>query len=465
MAPSIVHEVLRSPGRPLDEHTRAFFERRFGHDFSKVRVHTDTEAAESAHAVSALAYTVGPQIVFGAGLYQPNAPSGKRLLAHELTHVVQQRDQGISRHPLRIGSSTDSFEQEAETASNTINASRQAVGPSWNTVLPLVQRACGPDAIGQPEACVGVQGDLPGEHFLFAVNCDEFLPGEEDRLRQFADTLTKGGSINIHGFASEEGDPTFNDNLSCARAIKGQTVINSVVVPKGINVSYSLFLHGATAGDRPGRRSITIDWLPAGPTPPKPSSFCGPDVTNQVSDAIDKTRSTFGGWSTDDKTSACHSLNSKITGGFAWDIGELHNQSWIRNYQPECATENVQPACRASVQVGSDCYYAGSVNYVIFGVMCDLCDKHFTSLRSSDADDYKLGGMLKLIDEYKGTGFTGLQTPSKNFVPSKEWATAGFFGWPSASAPMGDRANCAPACQKPYNGSAFIVHWVPEGWF
>src|ERR1041385_6120211 len=83
--PSIVQEVLRSPGQPLDATTRAFFEPRFGHDFSRVRVHTDARAAESADAVNALAFTVGPNVVFGAGQHAPTTDSGRRLLAHELT--------------------------------------------------------------------------------------------------------------------------------------------------------------------------------------------------------------------------------------------------------------------------------------------------------------------------------------------------------------------------------------------
>src|SRR5215208_2264204 len=66
-APPIVHDVLRSPGQPFDPATRASMEPRFGHDFSKVRVHTDTRASESAQAVNALAYTVGRDVVFGAG--------------------------------------------------------------------------------------------------------------------------------------------------------------------------------------------------------------------------------------------------------------------------------------------------------------------------------------------------------------------------------------------------------------
>lgn len=88
--PPIVNDVLRSEGRPLDQSTRVFMEDRFGHDFSKVRVHADRLAANSALAVNAHAYTVGSQIVFGAGRYN-SAADGQHLLAHELAHVVQQQ--------------------------------------------------------------------------------------------------------------------------------------------------------------------------------------------------------------------------------------------------------------------------------------------------------------------------------------------------------------------------------------
>ncbi|MGD8590011.1 MAG: DUF4157 domain-containing protein [Chromatiales bacterium] len=98
-APSIVHDVLQSPGHSLDSMTRAFMEPRFGHDFSQVRVHTDTKAAKSAQAVNALAYTVGQDVVFGAGQFSPGTASGLRLLAHELTHVIQQSRGEVRRTP------------------------------------------------------------------------------------------------------------------------------------------------------------------------------------------------------------------------------------------------------------------------------------------------------------------------------------------------------------------------------
>jgi hypothetical protein len=93
-APPIVHQVLATPGRPLSSEIRAYMEPRFGHDFSGVRVHTDSYAAESAGAVNALAYTVGRNIAFASGQYSTSSDFGRRLLAHELAHVVQQGGAG-----------------------------------------------------------------------------------------------------------------------------------------------------------------------------------------------------------------------------------------------------------------------------------------------------------------------------------------------------------------------------------
>lgn len=121
--PPIVHEVLRAPGQPLDSATRAFFEPRFGHDFSQVRVHADAKAVESARAVNALAYTVGRDIVFGQGQFAPRATSGQHLLAHELAHVVQQGGQPASQQTnLEVGEPQDRFEKEADDVAEAIMA-------------------------------------------------------------------------------------------------------------------------------------------------------------------------------------------------------------------------------------------------------------------------------------------------------------------------------------------------------
>jgi Domain of unknown function (DUF4157) len=114
-APPIVHDVLRSTGQPLDAAVQERMGARFNYDFSRVRVHTGTSAAESARAVAALAYTVGSNIVFSGGQYRPDTAEGWRLLAHELTHVVQQRSQaGPTPCDLRVGSAADASEDQAE---------------------------------------------------------------------------------------------------------------------------------------------------------------------------------------------------------------------------------------------------------------------------------------------------------------------------------------------------------------
>jgi hypothetical protein len=201
--PPIVHDVLRSPGQPLNPSTRAFMEPHFGHDFSRVhvhaavqmaspelhigsegdrseqeadrmadalprtpepgsapgsgprggydfshvRVHTDARAAESARAVNALAYTVDRDIVFGAGQYAPETAQGKRLLAHELTHVVQQHGWSrglIQRQPVPVDEFAPKGPQEQareEVANALLTASRkldQAIQNRNNDVpLPM----------------------------------------------------------------------------------------------------------------------------------------------------------------------------------------------------------------------------------------------------------------------------------------------------------------------------------------
>ena len=142
-APPIVHEVLRSPGQPLDVDTRAFFEPRFGHDFSGVRVHTDTKAEESARAVRALAYTVGRDVVFGAGQYAPAASDGRRLLAHELAHTIQQSQSpvGGTLTPTTIVANAvnDVYEEEANRVASEL-ASDATARVHLRHSVPVIRR-------------------------------------------------------------------------------------------------------------------------------------------------------------------------------------------------------------------------------------------------------------------------------------------------------------------------------------
>ena len=127
-APSEVADVLRSPGTPLDAGTRTVMERAFGADFRPVRVHTDRQAAASAAAIGADAYTVGRHIAFGPGRYQSGTEAGRRLLAHELAHVVQQQGRSEPGGDLRIGSPRSADETDARRAAGSV--------PTTAVVLP-----------------------------------------------------------------------------------------------------------------------------------------------------------------------------------------------------------------------------------------------------------------------------------------------------------------------------------------
>ena len=149
MVPPVVWEVLRSPGVPLDMAARAFMEPCFGHDFGKVRVHADDRAAESAEALNALAYTAGRHVVFGAGGYRPECDAGKRVLAHELAHVVQQ---GQREGAAVTSVSPVSSPQEAE-AIQAAQGGLSSCGLKATANLPdagLARQPADPDQEGKP---------------------------------------------------------------------------------------------------------------------------------------------------------------------------------------------------------------------------------------------------------------------------------------------------------------------------
>lgn len=140
--PAQVRQLPLSSGRPLDRPTREFFDHRFDFDFSRVRIHTDGEAALSADALGARAYAAGEHIVFGRNEYAPHGWPGRFLLAHELAHVVQQRNLDYSsRRDFRICTPGECSEQEADAAAGI--AVFEARRPSLQPIQePLIQ--CSP---------------------------------------------------------------------------------------------------------------------------------------------------------------------------------------------------------------------------------------------------------------------------------------------------------------------------------
>jgi len=151
--PSIVYEVLRPPGQPLDATARTLMEPRFGHDFSSIRVHTDQQAGLSAAAVGARAYTIGRHIVMGSGEYQLASPAGQRLLAHELTHTIQQGESAGAAQSLTLGDPNASAEREADRAAGMVVESGQSITLAGKPLeisrrADSLQRACVEDGNG-----------------------------------------------------------------------------------------------------------------------------------------------------------------------------------------------------------------------------------------------------------------------------------------------------------------------------
>jgi hypothetical protein len=151
--PPIVDDVLRSPGRSLDATTRRWMESRFGHDFSSVQVHNDSRASESARAVNALAYTVGDNIVLREGQYRPDTRDGRMLLAHELTHTIQQSNNpfrnGISRSEITVEPARSPMEEAAERNARQIMGPGLSL-PSAGTAGHSLMRQAAPVAYGPP---------------------------------------------------------------------------------------------------------------------------------------------------------------------------------------------------------------------------------------------------------------------------------------------------------------------------
>jgi hypothetical protein len=215
--PNIVYDVLNSSGQPLDTQTRQLMEPRFGQDFSGVRVHTDGRAAESARAVNAIAYTVGRDVVFGAGQYRPATAAGRATLAHELTHVAQQGGATqMGNIPLEVGPAGDAYEQEADAAAHRVTRGENVRVQRMMTSSPIrrLQRQT------QQDTHAGLfeltrHNKLGGPTFRPEVRYDvrlEFLPFDIVNCSKVALTQTSIGLVN--------GKPAFASEADKARALK-----------------------------------------------------------------------------------------------------------------------------------------------------------------------------------------------------------------------------------------------------
>jgi hypothetical protein len=161
-----VSETLRAAGQPLDGQTRDFMESRFDHDFSNVRVHADGAAAASARSVDALAYTVGSDVVFAAGQYAPHQAAGRQLLAHELTHVVQQSRAGVNvQTRLEVGAANDPAELEADRVAAQVAGGEPTAQTQLSQAPALLRRQSAKQPRTETEDCEPtLQNDLKALH-------------------------------------------------------------------------------------------------------------------------------------------------------------------------------------------------------------------------------------------------------------------------------------------------------------
>ncbi len=240
---------LKGTGQPLPAATRDHFEAHFGQNFGAVRVHSDASGADAARKLNARAFTLGRQVVFGAGEYTPATREGKRLLAHELVHVVQQggpRPQHLQRQP--IPGSTDVEDL-----------------PSPDLGVPGVESA--PPASGCTWPDLGPSSDRLD--LEFAVNRSTLIAAQQDQVGQFVDDWEARGSneeIEVDGYASTDGPDDYNLRLSRHRAQS----VRAELVDRGVpGDMVDTTAHGETTAfcsPKANRRAV-IRSLPSDPVP------------------------------------------------------------------------------------------------------------------------------------------------------------------------------------------------------
>jgi outer membrane protein OmpA-like peptidoglycan-associated protein len=256
--------LLQSPndvpgvGQPLNPQERALFESRFGRDFSQVRVHADAPAAEMAEHTGARAFTAGDDIVFGRGEYQPGSPGGRSLLAHELTHTVQQEG--------HVGA-------------------------------PALQRDPQPDekkggiGLAPPAEAYTVAKGAGAEetHVLFAQDSADLSGAERKEVLAALEQYKSAVTVEVHGYASQEGSAQYNTNLSAHRAAAIKQFLQDHLPPGSTVVLYA---HGETSdfGKLEQNRRAGLHIAPAGLADAIPVANAGTPAADAPRKVVDTSK-------------------------------------------------------------------------------------------------------------------------------------------------------------------------------
>jgi outer membrane protein OmpA-like peptidoglycan-associated protein len=396
---------LGSSGQPLPETSRKFFEPRFGHDFSNVRIHNDAVAAKSAQSINALAYTTGNNIVFNQGQYALDSEPGLRLMAHELTHVVQQ------------GDSDTKIQKQGGTGTPIIDHG------DFSQIPPEVKLSC------------RTKDQSPADQQRIYYGSDSYELDNNTRivLDDFVLRWNKAGankSVRIDGYASTTGDEPLNWRLSCLRTDSvQQELMNPYNGVAGIPENFiSRHAHGQTnrfsQDEFFPNQTATItsdikvkpdhvdpdpehhdpknhDQEHHDPVVTKSDKTCGPDITDALAALYPRVEDFFNGLSSDDKKRSCRALDLRfllawVMPSLTWETWELFldNTAWLDSYavsngcgtpkDPACAKDESRKKCESpdtcdnTVVVDGKCMLAGTANYGIYGKMFKLCHDEFS---------------------------------------------------------------------------------------
>lgn len=445
----------------------------FGADFSSVKIHTGNNAAGLNRQLNAQAFTTGNDIYFNEGKYAPGSSSGKHLLAHELTHTLQQGQgtTGIARQVAPVKEHGDLSQVPAGLACPV------------DTTAPRVE-----------------------DSYPFTVSSSGLSPANQRLISGFAANwhrLGASATVRIDGFASVDGSDAFNWGLSCQRA---QAVRDEMITPSdsspGIGAGFiSIFAHGETnhfsRTDPVANRVAVISSVvpvppppPPGPTPPTPpvapERKCGPNVTTEIARVWAQVQSNFNSWGFTDKLNACRYLiQPVIVGSGGPELNKdafdtfglfLNTAGWTQRgpYHPPCGVpgstgdpcwardplHEADDVCSNTVQTGSGCWKSGTVNYGTYGVMMRLCNGFISPIGFLPPPFGMLSGafsyasMVALITAYK-------LYDRENPMDPIAWASATYNGGPSGVPSGGNKPNCPATCNVPFTTPSFDYVWEP----
>jgi hypothetical protein len=291
--PAIVDDVLQSSGEPLAADTRRFFEKRFGYDFSRVRVHTDTRAAASVQAVNAQAYTVGHNVVFGAGHYSPASAEGQKLIAHELAHVLQQNGSAkairLQRKPAPVAASPTLEESDKSwIKAFGLREWFKGVIQGWEEIQAQYEAATAANFHPTESLLMGILTASRSRIDLGEEQIKTQLNGDPALLKQFRDAYRKMISVVVPKFASL----TRKTATDVFQAHRGE--IPDWALPTTMQAASSpMQQSGATteqASAAPPGPSCgeTINWKPESPVPERIAA-------DSLNEFIGKAKSVIGG--------------------------------------------------------------------------------------------------------------------------------------------------------------------------